>query len=195
MKKCAECQVVKPLEDFSLNRLKEDGRDIYCRPCKSIRNKRNWITFGEKRRADAAVYRRAHPLKHLLWSVNARCNNPSSTGYAYYGGKGIRCLLTIEDLEYLWERDGAALMACPSIDRVDSGGHYCRSNCRFLEKSENSRLMGVARKPGAKLTQRQVDALRVEFGSGVASKAAIGRKYGINHNTVAKIIQRKTWRE
>lgn len=55
--------------------------------------------------------------------------------------------------------------------------------------------MGVARKPGAKLTQRQVDALRVEFGSGVASKAAIGRKYGINHNTVAKIIQRKTWRE
>ena len=37
-------------------------------------------------------------------------------------------------------------MKCPSIDRIDSNGHYIFSNCRFIELKENLRR-GIKRVP------------------------------------------------
>jgi hypothetical protein len=54
-----------------------------------------------------------------------------------YYKKGIRNFLTIENLEYLWHRDKANLMDRPSIDRLDSKGHYTLENCRYRELREN----------------------------------------------------------
>lgn len=42
--------------------------------------------------------------------------------------------MTIEDFEYLWNRDKAWLLEKPSIDREDNDG-----NCRFIELSKNSK--------------------------------------------------------
>ena len=76
-------------------------------------------------------------LSDRLGSIKERCKYPSCYGYKYYGGKGIKCLLSLDDLEFLWHRDYAASMKSPSIDRIDSNGHYEISNCRFLEFSDN----------------------------------------------------------
>ena len=68
-----------------------------------------------------------------------RCNNPNSKAYRYYGGKGIKCHLSKEDVAFLWKRDKASDMERPSISRHDHDGDYTIENCCFEEFSENSR--------------------------------------------------------
>lgn len=66
-----------------------------------------------------------------------RCTNPKDRKFKHYGGRGIRCFLTLVEFEFLWHRDYAAAMKQPSIDRIDSDGHYTIENCRFIEMSKN----------------------------------------------------------
>ena len=81
----------------------------------------------------------AGKLKTCWANLVARCTYPKHIAYKYYGGRGIQNLLTFEELKTLWERDSAAQMTKPSIDRMDNAGHYIFENCRFIEQSENSR--------------------------------------------------------
>lgn len=65
---------------------------------------------------------------------------------AYYSSKGRATRLGREhsmvmaDFKELWFRDGAATMKFPSIDRKENSLGYIKSNCRYLERSENSRI-------------------------------------------------------
>jgi len=77
-------------------------------------------------------------LKTILNGIKQRCNNSRHRQYNRYGGRGIKCLLTIEDLEYLWGRDYAENMDRPSVDRINNDGNYVLHNCRIIESRENS---------------------------------------------------------
>lgn len=78
-------------------------------------------------------------LKKILRNINLRCNYPGTNGYEYYGGKGIKNFLTLDDLDRLWQRDHASEMLQPSIHRFDSWLDYKFTNCCFLELSANRR--------------------------------------------------------
>ena len=76
----------------------------------------------------------------LHWnSAKARCNNLNYHGYKWYGGKGVRMLLTPLEVELLYKIARADKMERPSIDRINSNGDYHFGNCRFIEQSENAR--------------------------------------------------------
>ena len=75
-------------------------------------------------------------LLHLK-AAKSRCNNPNRKDYKYYGGKGIRMLLTRAGITFLWIRDHADQMKRPSIDRINPHGDYSFRNCRFMELSGN----------------------------------------------------------
>lgn len=77
------------------------------------------------------------PWLTTLYAARNRCSNPKLKGYYRYGGRGIKCFLTPDEIHRLWIRDGAAKMRKPSIDRIDNDGHYEFSNCRFIELSAN----------------------------------------------------------
>lgn len=72
-------------------------------------------------------------MKHLTW---ARSRSKRL---------GRECTLTASEAEELWEVCGAERLAHPSIDRIDPKKGYTFGNCRFIEKSENSRLGNLAR--------------------------------------------------
>ena len=78
-------------------------------------------------------------LRRVLRNIKGRCENPAVHKFEYYGGRGIKNLLTLDDLLVLWKRDNADQMQQPSIDRIDSDGPYALENCRFLEFAENRR--------------------------------------------------------
>ena len=77
------------------------------------------------------------PWKFILKYIKQRCNNKNRKDYKEYGGRGIKCLITEEELKELWFRDKAYLMTKPSIDREDNNGHYEFLNCSFIELSKN----------------------------------------------------------
>jgi len=69
-------------------------------------------------------------------SIRARCNDKNNK----YHKKGIKALISKEELKFLWFRDNGCLLNRPSIDRLDSDKNYTLNNCRYIELSENSRL-------------------------------------------------------
>lgn len=66
-----------------------------------------------------------------------RCNNPKHEYYKWYGGRGIKFLLSRKEIETIWFRDKAYLLKNPSLDRKDNKGNYEFNNCRFIEMDIN----------------------------------------------------------
>ena len=69
-----------------------------------------------------------------------------------YKDKGLKFMLSKKDIEELWKRDKAYSQNRPSINRINSKGHYTKANCEFIELSENIRLAMLGSK-NAKLKQ------------------------------------------
>lgn len=100
---------------------------------------KNWVKNNpEAKRESDKLYRRTHPWIVSHYSAEQRCNNPKHDSYPYYGGKGIKFCLTLQDTELAWKRDGADLMKKPSIDRLDSTKDYTADNIQFIEHVINS---------------------------------------------------------
>lgn len=93
----------------------------------------------DKTREYGKRYKKKYPwVKHYM-KAKERCGNKNNHAYDRYGGKGVKCLIKIKEVKYLWFRDKAWELEQPSIDRRDSEGNYTIENCRFIEKSENTR--------------------------------------------------------
>ena len=80
-------------------------------------------------------------FRTLLNNIKQRCTNPNHPRFKNYGGRGIGCLITLNELIRLWNRDKASEMIKPSIDRKDNNGHYTFQNCRFIELKKNVQKM------------------------------------------------------
>jgi hypothetical protein len=87
-------------------------------------------------------------MRKLLNTINARCKSGKGRAdWEWYGGKGIQNFLTVDDMKVLWQRDNAAAMQRPTIDRRDSADDYNFDNCQFIELADNLRKMIPTRKP------------------------------------------------
>lgn len=84
------------------------------------------------------IYRKQNPWYDCFSRIKRRCNHPDAIGYKDYGGRGIKCLITIEEIKSIWFRDKAYLLKKASIDRINPDGDYIYSNCRFIENFENN---------------------------------------------------------
>lgn len=86
-----------------------------------------------------AAWRHRNPWSRYVEYARRRCNdrNKEDNNYANYYAKGITCSLDSKQAKILWDRDAAAFMKKPSIDRIDSDKGYHLDNCRFMEFAEN----------------------------------------------------------
>jgi len=80
-------------------------------------------------------------VEYTTWlGLRARCNNPKSTNYGSYGGRGIKvCDRWNESFEAFFEDMGARPSADHSIDRIDNDGDYELGNCRWATQRQQSR--------------------------------------------------------
>ena len=114
------------------------------------RARRSYLRNKQLVNKRAKIWLRKHPLRAKfsarLGAIRRRCEDSAFNGYKYYGGRGIKCLLVLSDIEYLWKRDKAYLMKYPTDDRINNNGNYQVSNCRFIELSDNAKKMNKEQK-------------------------------------------------
>ena len=100
----------------------------YCARCRDVRYQ-----------AQQLYSRALEPWLHTYRSIRGRLRAQQGS-YRH-----VISTLTPDDLRMLWMRDGAWAMRRPSIDRINTYGHYTLENCRYVELSENARIGAVVR--------------------------------------------------
>lgn len=98
---------------------------------------------------------------YQVWSqMKGRCTRPKHDGWKWYGGKGIRVCEQWQTYEpfRVWALANGYADGM-SLDRVDPDRDYEPSNCRWLTKSENSRLASVGRWERRKLLPIPIEML------------------------------------
>lgn len=161
----------------------------YCRVCglqstvrgfcdKHYRQRLKWGSIVVQRKTALEKY-----LLRKLRYIIMRCSDSRVHKYKYYGGNGIECRLTIEDLLFLWNRDRADQMKSPSVDRIDNGNNYTRDNCRFVEFSENR-----ARRWAEALTKNCLEC-RTSFRSMSTSKRTVCRSCFQKNRALARLCR------
>jgi len=138
MKYCPVCKKFKKYSDFYRSSSRKDGYRYKCKKCDKEANRKQYLKYTEKIKNKVKQYAKDFPWKHILSGIKRRCNNQNDTRYHRYGGRGIKCLITENELKELWLRDKAWLLKHPSIDREDNDGDYTFDNCRFIEVTENT---------------------------------------------------------
>lgn len=138
---CNICKQEKLITEFTFRKEKNNYR-AECKNCKADKQRR----YARQNRADIYFKRDAYykefPWMQTLRAIKHRCNNPKASDYKYYGGKGIKCLITADELKELWFRDRAFEMKDPTIDRKNSDDNYYVENCRYYERVDNSKRKG-----------------------------------------------------
>jgi len=88
---------------------------------------------------------RAKPRIYRTWTnMKSRCNNPKSSRYESYGGRGIRVCAEWES-NYMTFHNWAVENGYQDdlqIDRIDNDGNYTPLNCRWVTLEENNRNSG-----------------------------------------------------
>lgn len=77
---------------------------------------------------------------YRIWAnMLSRCRNPRSTGYEHYGGRGIAVCSEWYEFEpfHAWAKQ-AGYSVHLTLDRKDTDGNYCSSNCRWVSRQVQS---------------------------------------------------------
>lgn len=74
-----------------------------------------------------------------------RCNNPNSTAYERYGGRGITHDLNWADFKKFLEDMGPKENSKLELERIDNEKGYYKENCRWATHKEQTRNRGGKR--------------------------------------------------
>ena len=124
-----------------------------------------------------------------------RCHSPTRTDWPRYGGRGI----SVCERWHRFENFLGDMGECPpglSLDRINNDGNYEPGNCRwatFEQQTRNRRYIGGELHWNAKLTVRDVIAIRALAGKGMTYRA-LASMFGVSHSNIGLIVRRQEWR-
>jgi len=109
------------------------------------------LTSGKTKSCGCLVKKHGKTRKERLYNIwvgmRQRCRDTHAKDYPRYGGRGISVCRQWDD--YLSFRNWAYQNDYNdhlSIDRIDSDGHYCPENCRWVDtKAQNNNLRSNVR--------------------------------------------------
>ena len=78
-------------------------------------------------------------------AMKSRCGNPSHTAYPRYGGRGISYDPRWSDFKNFIDDMGLKPDPKMELDRIDNDKNYCKENCRWATRKEQTRNRGGKR--------------------------------------------------
>lgn len=81
----------------------------------------------------------SHPLYSRWEQIKSRCYNPKNIAFKYYGGRGIEmCCEWKNSFEKFLADMGNPPNSRYTIERKNVNEHYCKDNCRWATRKEQS---------------------------------------------------------
>lgn len=84
----------------------------------------------------------------VLESMIARCHNPKSAAFKNYGARGIYVCDEWKDSFINFWSDMGDRPNELTLDRIDNNGPYCKQNCRWTSRLEQSKNTRISHKVG-----------------------------------------------
>ena len=152
-KQCSKCKKMLTIECFPRNKKYKTGYEGVCLECKrsqcKLRHKRYYLKHSDKVSTKNRTYKRSLEGKAVrMWNdITKRV-----TKHPAYAPRGVRSELTREefiswilnDSQYKecynkWVKEDYKLSSSPSVDRIDTEGHYTLDNIRVVSLQVNQR--------------------------------------------------------
>lgn len=86
---------------------------------------------------------RNHPVYNIWTLIKARCDNPKSTSYKWYGGIGITYAEKWKDFDGFWEDMSPTYQNGFSIERKNLNLNYTPDNCMWIPRKDQSRNVSM----------------------------------------------------
>lgn len=118
-------------------------------------------------------------------SMRSRCHYKPHISYKNYGGRGLTVCSRWEDFETFLLDMGPAPDGM-SLDRVDNDAGYSPDNCRWANRTQQSR-----NRRGVKLSLQDARDIR----SAARSAVSMAKHYGVTRQTIYYVLKHKIWKE
>lgn len=115
-----------------------------------------------------------------IWAgMIGRCSCPSTTGYRWYGGKGIKFAPEWREFSRFLADMGEPPSAEHTLDRIDNAGDYGPGNCRWATRKEQMR--------------NQTRNRWVTFEGRTQCVADWAIEYGLSHHCLLRRLYKYGW--
>jgi hypothetical protein len=118
-------------------------------------------------------------IYHIWLAMNARTSCPKHAEYKNYGGRGIKVCKEWKEFMNFYNDMIEGYKNMLTIDRIDNDGDYCKSNCRWVTKSEQTK------------NRRNNILIEIDGVSKVLTEWC--REYGISEKTGWDRFRRRGW--
>lgn len=129
-----------------------------------------------------------HPFYRTWHSMKERCQNKNSTGWKYYGARGITVCREWQDFETFKQDMFATWVKGLQIDRIDNSLGYFPKNCRWATPKENTR-----NRRSLKLSVALAEEIRALYITSGKNQYELAALYRVSQNTIHQIVTRKIW--
>lgn len=127
------------------------------------------------------------PIHNSYAGAKQRCNYQPHKSFKNYGGRGIKFLWKsfnefYNDMSKTWFPGG-------TLDRINNDGHYCKSNCQWVNRYVQARHTRKSIH-----SELSVSQIREWYAIGLYNQNELAILFNDSQGNISNIITHRTWK-